>query len=32
MKLGNEFKGDFVNLIKRAFHIVKFVLSNEYQI
>ncbi len=32
MKLGNDFKGDVVNLIKREFHIVKFVLSDEYQI
>ena len=30
MKLGNDFKGDVVNLIKREFHIVKFVLSDEY--
>lgn len=32
MKLDNDFKGDVVNLIKRAFYMVKFVLSNEYQI
>ena len=31
MKLGNDFKGDVVNLIKEVPQIVKLIVSGEYQ-